>query len=173
LHKPRCECPECFTGRAHLKCVRKPGCKGAVPSGGSGRECQSNRDCAPFLKCRRGACIDPCIGQQCSHDEKCVTQDHAPVCACKGKLVINVIGELVCPRKDANQCHLDEECPSHLSCIAQTCQNPCLLQSACEPGKVCQVLNHQPLCMYRRLSTLSVHLPERPWMSSIASMCQL
>lgn len=149
LHKPRCECPECFTGRAHVRCKPKPGCRGppTVPQI-SGKECGGNEDCSPSYVCEYGTCIDPCTRnhQYCEEAEKCVVQNHEIKCVCKEKLVINVVGELTCPGKDINTCISNDDCPSELACIGGSCQNPCHV-SLCPEGKTCQVLNHEALCM--------------------------
>ncbi len=152
-HRPSCKCPECFIGRAHVRCRPREECLKPPPRPRE-EECNSDNDCAPTLACRDHQCADPCANHRCeSPHQKCVVQSHKPKCACKYKLVVNAALELSCPGP-RETCFDDEDCPANLACLASalgagygaTCANPCA-NTLCPKGKVCQVLNHEPLCM--------------------------
>ena len=144
-HNPRCECPECFTGRPHLGCKRDSRCSTNPTI--EGRECGTSNDCPSALYCEKGECKSPCGHTSiCEGNERCVAANHQATCQCKNKLVINVLGELTCPGRGVGGCRADVECPPNMACISSLCQNPCT-QFSCAPGKKCQVLNHLPLCM--------------------------
>ena len=147
-HSPRCECPECYTGRPHLGCRPDSRCSGSHKHPQiEGRGCGNNNDCPSALYCENGECKSPCGHTSvCEANEKCVAANHQASCQCKNKLVINALGELTCPTKGVGGCRSDVECPPNMGCVSSVCQNPCT-QASCPPGKKCQVLNHQPLCM--------------------------
>ena len=147
-HFPSCQCPECYTGRAHIGCRLDVQCKNPVtPQPPTGRECNTNLDCPSALYCEQGKCQSPCGHTSvCAPSERCVAANHQASCQCKSKLVINALGELTCPDKSVGGCSSDVECPINMACISSVCQNPCT-HSSCPPGKRCQVLNHQPMCV--------------------------
>ena len=147
-HRPRCECPDCYSGKAHIRCRKNPDCSNVptLPST-EARECTTDQDCAITLSCDKGACRNPChsnLNEPCPADEECVVQNHVATCRCKHKLAINSLGELKCGLD--RQCISNEECPLKMACVSGSCRNPCT-EGSCPKGKRCQVLNHQPLCM--------------------------
>ena len=44
------------------------------------------------------------------------------------------------------ECLSDPECPNHLACIQEKCQNPCFTHS-CGQNAECKVKNHRALCV--------------------------
>lgn len=44
-------------------------------------------------------------------------------------------------------CLDNADCPEHQSCVAQTCQDPCLTSNPCRGEEECQVHDHQPACV--------------------------
>ena len=44
------------------------------------------------------------------------------------------------------ECISDPECPNHLACIQEKCQNPCFTHS-CGQNAECKVKNHRALCV--------------------------
>ena len=44
------------------------------------------------------------------------------------------------------ECVSDPECPNHLACIQEKCQNPCFTHS-CGQNAECKVKNHRALCV--------------------------
>ena len=46
------------------------------------------------------------------------------------------------------ECVSDPECPNHLACIQEKCQNPCFTHS-CGQNAECKVKNHRALCVCR------------------------
>ena len=163
LHRPRCECPECFIGKPHISCKIDPQCTSpVVEEKPTGKECATNADCDPSLYCNSGQCHSPCGHTSvCNPNEKCVARSHQGTCTCKYKLVITPTGELTCPERQVS-CRADAECPVHLACINNACQNPCQ-PGSCPEGKKCQVLEHKPLCMCEKEceSSISVCLKDR------------
>ena len=146
-HRPRCTCPECYTGSPFIRCKLNPNCRSPTqPQQTTPGQCQTNADCSSDTYCESGMCKSPCGATSvCPSNEKCVANNHKASCQCKNKLVINAAGELTCPG-GSNVCNNDQACPLHLACVNQVCQSPCHSQS-CQPGKVCHVLNHKPICM--------------------------
>ena len=62
----------------------------------------------------------------------------------------------ICCMKDSNACVIvtaprpectsDPECPQHLACIQEKCQNPCFTES-CGINAECKVKNHRAFCV--------------------------
>ena len=146
-HRPRCQCPECYTGSPFVRCKLNPNCRSPIaPVIAQG--CESNEDCPHDTYCEKnvGMCKSPCGATSvCPPNERCVASFHQASCQCKSKLVINAAGELTCPSRQET-CLSDSSCPPHLACINQLCQTPCHNQ-ACPKGKTCSVLNHKAICM--------------------------
>ena len=46
------------------------------------------------------------------------------------------------------ECTTDPECPDHLACIREKCQNPCFT-STCGVNAECQVTRHRAVCICR------------------------
>ena len=46
------------------------------------------------------------------------------------------------------ECLVDPDCPSHLACINEKCENPCFTLS-CGIGAECKVKNHRAICVCR------------------------
>ena len=44
------------------------------------------------------------------------------------------------------ECLSDPECPNHLACIQEKCQNPCFTHS-CGQNAECKVKNHRAICV--------------------------
>ena len=162
-HRPRCECPECFAGRAHVRCVPRSNCittVGAVLSEPQARGCLADAECLVTQSCVSGACANPCVGRRCADHERCVVQAHRPVCACKNKLAINAVGELSCPVTSALGCTADAQCPLTHACSGGACQNPCH-DSLCPKDKACRVLEHKAVCMCTAQCEASICLKDR------------
>lgn len=173
LHRPRCSCPNCHTGRPDQHCKPEPKCEEmatprpripdvVVP-------CQTHNDCHESLACTRGGmCEDPCSLSDVSCDEfkKCVVRNHRPVCVCKFGFVVNENGELTCAM-DKKECRLDDDCESNMACSSGRCRNPCVetpqRASPCPQNKTCTVENHKPVCICLEdcTPTLSICLRDR------------
>lgn len=151
LHKPRCSCPQCYVGKPFTECRPDPKCEKAEPRPASPSIlCDTNEDCPANKACGTSRrCTDPCLtyGITCDSNKKCEVRNHRPVCVCKG-FVVNNAGELKC-KPESIECTRDNECSSNLACINNKCQNPCLAgkKSPCAKNKVCEVLDHKPVCV--------------------------
>jgi len=42
------------------------------------------------------------------------------------------------------ECRVDQDCPSKLACISQSCQNPCTVNNPCQFDQRCVVIDSQP-----------------------------
>lgn len=158
LHRPRCSCPNCHTGRPETKCKPDPKCAEETtprPTNPSITvRCSSNKDCHESLACTRGGiCEDPCLNptfSKCEESKKCVTRRNKPTCVCKFGFVVNEVGELTCA-SDKRECNTDDECESNLACLSGQCRNPCFETSQrgppCPPEKSCHIQNHKPVCI--------------------------
>ncbi len=45
---------------------------------------------------------------------------------------------------DEPECRIDEDCPSKLTCMRETCQNPCRISNPCTPSQTCEVKDTLP-----------------------------
>ena len=150
LHKPRCECPNCYVGRAHVACRPSRKCdsnKKPDPLPQIVGGCKKDADCSPASACNRKAskCFDPCTSTSCDSNKQCVVSNHKATCQCKYSLVINQQGALTCPDRQV-ECRQNSDCPSNQACDAGACKNPCSPR-LCAAGKECQVQDHRPYCV--------------------------
>ena len=161
LHKPRCECPQCHTGRPHVACRPDPSshCTTHPITHPSTSGCKSDKSCPLSQACNRQTqqCVDPCSRFTCDSNKKCSVSGHKPVCQCKYSLVVSQAGALTCPDRQV-QCRSDDECPSNQACQSARCVNPCDKPQLCGAGKECQVLEHKAFCMCTTGCTPSVSI---------------
>lgn len=158
LHRPRCSCPQCYVGMPHLSCQPDPKCETAIPRPNTPISgCIYDADCAHNLACNHATseCYDPCHSVTntlaCDANKKCEVRQHRPMCVCKSGFIVSEAGELTCA-PDRTECARDDECASNLACIHSRCQNPCIVQKKppCDSDKICDVLNHHPVCICMR-----------------------
>ncbi len=150
LHKPRCECPQCYVGRPHVRCRPSNDCDNVPtrPQVAEREDCQDDTDCSDSTACVKstGQCLNPCSSKSCDLNKQCIVTNHKPQCQCKYSLVINQEGALTCPDRQV-ECRQDNDCPSNQACDQGRCKNPCDNQRICPSGKDCQVLNHKATCV--------------------------
>lgn len=157
LHRPRCSCPNCHTGRPDIVCKPDPKCEEMTtprPRNPDPALCKTHDDCHESLACTRGGqCEDPCQNPSvtCEENKKCVARRHRPVCVCKFGFVLNEKGEFTCAA-DKRECNMDDECESNMACLSGKCRNPCVdttdqYSAPCPPEKACSVVNHKPVCI--------------------------
>ncbi len=146
LHKVRCSCPQCFRGRANLKCSPDPSCEPRNPYLESSVTCDDDDDCPIDSTCQDGQCVDACAGFSCDKNKICEVRNHQPVCVCRHGFLVNEIGEFVCS-PGAVECRSDQECPSHQACVNFKCDDPCRINKPCGDGKICDVVDHKPVCI--------------------------
>ena len=171
LHRPRCSCPNCHTGRPDQYCKPEPKCEemSTPRPRDEVAQCQTHNDCHENLACtRNGMCEDPCLVSdlKCDEFKKCMVRNHKPVCVCKFGFVVNENGELTCAM-DKTECRLDDDCESNMACLSGRCKNPCVetpqRTSPCPQNKTCTVENHKPVCICLEdcTPTLSICLRDR------------
>lgn len=167
IHKARCSCPQCYIGRASVKCSPDPKCATATtqrppvglittPSPSTEKPtavCLRDTQCTTNHACNTqvGACADPCEFKniQCDQGKRCEVRRHRPVCVCKHGFVISETGEMSCGPNPI-ECRVDDECASNTACISGRCVSPCAGSRnpcASSPGKTCQVLDHKAVCV--------------------------
>ena len=74
-------------------------------------------------------------------------------------ILINILHEVFCSRScticmrffliflaPKPECTSDPECPNHLACIQEKCQDPCYTNS-CGRNAECKVKNHRAICV--------------------------
>ena len=158
LHRPRCSCPNCHSGRPDIFCKPEPKCDEIatplprIPD--VKLPCKTHNDCDENFACTRsGICIDPCSNAdvKCDEFKKCISRNHKPICVCKFGFVVNEYGELTCAM-DKKECRLDEDCESNMACVQGKCKNPCMESPQregypCPQNKTCAVENHKPVCI--------------------------
>ena len=64
-------------------------------------------------------------------------------CMTKFSLHLGMHDYLSAPKPE---CLSDPECPTHLACIQEKCQDPCFTHS-CGQNAECKVKNHRALCV--------------------------
>lgn len=152
LHRPRCSCPECYTGVASTLCQPDPQCLSTHGRPATKPFCRSDYDCLDEFTCNigTGECYDPCDNPsfKCRGNKKCEVHHHRPTCVCTKGFVVNEHGEISCA-PDHAECYRDNQCPSNKACIEGVCQNPCTssIKSPCPAEKGCDVVNHKPVCI--------------------------
>lgn len=111
-------------------------------------ECKIDYDCPSQQACIRNTCVNPCKElSPCASTARCTVYDSLPVrtmiCSCPEGWISNTAGEckaISLPIPPG--CTLDDDCPSHESCVNRICRNPC----DCGLHSSCFVQNHRPIC---------------------------
>lgn len=80
---------------------------------------------------------DPCIPSPCGPFAQCHNNNGIFSCSC----LLSYIG---IPPQCRPECTINSDCPSHLACMNQKCQDPC--PGACGLNANCNVYNHLPIC---------------------------
>jgi hypothetical protein len=154
---PYCK-PECISNSecsSQLSCINQK-CKDPCPN-----LCGQNADCrvvshTPMCYCLAGYTGDPfgycsevrqeypveisqpCSPSPCGSNALCREQNGAGACSC-------LEGYFGNPYEGCRpECVLNSDCPSHLACISNKCQDPC--PGTCGQNAMCQVVNHLPSC---------------------------
>lgn len=100
--------------------------------------CRSDNDCAPNESCINRNCLDTCNQVSCGLNAICKPDyNHHARCYCFDGYRGNPL--IVCERPE---CSSNQDCPFHLACINEHCQDPC----NCAPGAQCRVDNHVATC---------------------------
>ena len=127
-------------------------------------------ECPDYAACRNRQCINPCaILDPCAPLATCQVVNHQPVCTCPDGFIgspqtecrprefLRITPHLLWQNEDTAgnthyflaapqpECVTSPECPLHLACIQQQCQDPCTAH-ACGVNAECSVKNHIPLC---------------------------
>lgn len=147
MHKPRCSCPECHTGTPEISCRPDPKCEERPELPSVPIPCSSNSDCPSTMACFTDNCRNPCLMStlKCDVNKKCEVRNHKPMCVCKNGFSVSESGELSCA-PDNLECSFDDQCSSNLACIKGKCESPCS-SLLCPVEKVCEVINHRPICL--------------------------
>lgn len=105
----------------------------AIPVG-----CRANNDCPPSQTCVNRNCIEPCAQIQCGRNANCRSDyNHHARCYCLDGFRGNPL--ISCERPE---CTTNQDCPFHLACTNERCQDPC----SCAPEAQCRVDNHVATC---------------------------
>lgn len=81
---------------------------------------------------------DPCEPSPCGPNAKCQAVGRSPACSC-------LPGYFGSPPNCRPECTINPECPSHLACVNQKCQDPC--PGSCGANAECRVVNHAITCV--------------------------
>ncbi|XP_065203537.1 neurogenic locus notch homolog protein 1-like [Planococcus citri] len=158
-HIPYCSCPPQYTGNSFIQCTPiepdpkvsptalQPSC---IPSPcdshsqyvpvNDGLGCNCADDCPDHLFCINHNCENPCEGKICGINAYFVAINHQCECKCPPNHQGNP--EVEC--EPPIHCG-DDNCPDHLHCINQICENPCKCK-ICGANAYCHATNHQPVC---------------------------
>lgn len=115
-HQAFCSCPPGFQGDPFSGCQRIP----PPPP--------------PPLKVEPR---DPCVPSPCGPNADSTRVGDRCECSCHP----GYIGAAPYCRPE---CTANSDCPSHLACIRQKCQDPC--PGSCGSNALCTVVNHSPVC---------------------------
>ena len=150
-HKAQCFCPPGYQGNPLVSCT---------PFG-----CQSHDDCATDEVCDFASqtCRPLCQSTNpCVQGAKCEAYNHIETCTCIPPLVGN--GHIYCEESRSSmncqhenevrlpylllllayeppqpECRIDQDCGHQLSCIQESCQNPCQVSNPCQGNMICSV----------------------------------
>lgn len=114
-HNPLCSCRPGYTGDAFTRCYTIP------PPPFPARE--------PYR--------DPCVPSPCGQFAQCRVVNEQPTCSCLSLY-------MGAPPYCHPECVLNSDCPTHLNCLNERCQDPC--PGSCGLNALCNVLNHLPSC---------------------------
>ena len=156
FHTAICVCPPGLQGNPLVACV-EVGCK-------SNNECATNEICGfvPGSGFTRKECQPLCNPGPCARGADCTARDHRESCTCRHPLTGD--GYAACLERkfkerllryltllhcmcfifsavitEEPECRVDADCPRQLTCIRETCQNPCLVQNPCVGSQNCVV----------------------------------
>lgn len=79
----------------------------------------------------------PCKPSPCGPNSLCRPRGDESECSC----LPDFIGS---PPNCRAECVSNNECPNHLACISQKCQDPCI--GSCGANANCHVVSHTPMC---------------------------
>lgn len=92
---------------------------------------------SPFSE-ERPVITSPCVPSPCGANAECRVVDNRPVCSC-------LQGMLGAPPYCRPECVINQDCPSHLACVGNKCNSPCI--GSCGYNSECSVHNHNPACI--------------------------
>ena len=100
--------------------------------------CRADNDCPPTQACVNRNCVEVCDQIQCGRNAICRSDySHHARCYCLDGYRGNPL--VSCERPE---CTSNNDCPFHLACLNERCQDPC----NCAPGAQCRVDNHVATC---------------------------
>ncbi|CAB4059878.1 unnamed protein product [Lepeophtheirus salmonis] len=139
-HDSRCSCPNGYTGNPSHECYFvSPTSEPLLTPG-----CRNDDDCPTYSLCKNTMCINPCAEDSpCAPTANCQVINHNPVCTCPNGYIGSPT--TVCRPPPKPECTSDPECPDHLACVNQKCQNPCS-RSTCGINAQCRVQRHRAIC---------------------------
>ena len=138
--------------------------------------CYDNDECPLFNACENKKCINPCAERNpCAPTATCKVINHEPECTCPDGFIGSPLTDcrprkfflsfpsfdfqnnsfpLICTNTLLHdfisapkpECILDPECPNHLACIQEKCQDPCYAHS-CGQFAECKAKNHRAICV--------------------------
>ena len=136
-HKAVCFCPLGLQGNPLVAC-REVGCR-------SNSECPTTEVCDYLPSGSKKECQPLCIRNPCATGARCEAQNHRETCTCIHPLQGD--GYVSCTEiriPDEPECRIDEDCPSKLTCMRETCQNPCIVTNPCSSAQTCVVRDTLP-----------------------------
>lgn len=82
---------------------------------------------------------NPCQPNPCGPNAICQERNNAGSCTC-------ISGYFGNPYEGCRpECVINSDCPEHLSCVSNKCQDPC--PGLCGSNAECQMVNHIPKCV--------------------------
>lgn len=103
----------------------------------------------------------------CGANAMCRVQKNAGSCTCLPDYIGN-------PYESCRpECLYNTDCPSHLACVRNKCQDPC--PGTCAPNADCRIVNHIPQCTCRSgftgdpFTSCNVYIERKPFNHSLHS----
>ncbi len=133
LHQPRCKCPACFVGRAHVKCRKDKRC----------RDSPKDNWPEPPPKRPKGP-----QGDEWPEDEEPPPKDDWPETPDKpDDWPETDYGPPKYGGGGHKGCRKDSDCHPSLKCDGRACRDPCAGHSCPSPDERCQATEHRPACV--------------------------
>ncbi|XP_011706617.1 PREDICTED: WAP four-disulfide core domain protein 5-like, partial [Wasmannia auropunctata] len=113
-------------------------------------ECIQDSDCPLNLACINNKCQDPCVSAgMCTSEQECRVLNTEPlrtmICLCPPNTITDINGQCKQIVLVDVQCHLDQDCANHETCLDGKCVDACLT-TQCGFNAQCKSTSHTGIC---------------------------
>jgi hypothetical protein len=134
FHTAICVCPPGLQGNPQAACI-EAGCR-------QDSDCATNEKCGfiPGRGYTRKECQPLCNPGNCAIGADCTARNHKETCSCRFPLKGDGYAACVEPViSEEPECRVDVDCPPQMTCMRETCQNPCIVSNPCTSSQQCIV----------------------------------